>query len=235
LRRSNETTPAGPLAQIPVAVFSIVPVYKLPGRSQVRFTGELLAQIYMGHITNWRDQRLARLNPDAVPPDLPITILQRPEGAGSRYIFTEFLAKTSPQFGKWMRGVNHESPKIVTVARSIGVVDRLAITPGAIGFTEYGIAVQFGLQYGLVQNASGKYVAPSPQSIDAASAAMQELVLSDSRGPLLNAPGENSYPLTSFAWVYVKRPHSLGTEERPLRIPELAPGARAEPNSGTRP
>ena len=203
LTEKQRNNPSGPLAQIPVAVFSIVPIYKLPGRLQIRFTGELLGQIYMGHVTNWRDQRIVRLNPDAVLPDLPITLLQRPEGTGSRYVFTEFLAKTGPQFGKWMQTVNHELPREVTVARSIGVVDRLAITPGAIGFIEYGIAVQFGLQYGLVQNASGKFVAPSPQSIDAASAAMQELVLSDSRGPLLNAPGENSYPLTSFAWVYV--------------------------------
>jgi len=69
----------------------------------------------MGQITNWQDQRIARVNPGMVLPDLPITILQRPEGTGSRYVFTKFLAKTSPQFSKWIKGVNHESPREVTM------------------------------------------------------------------------------------------------------------------------
>jgi len=126
----------------------------------------------MGQITNWQDQRIARVNPGMVLPDLPITILQRPEGTGSRYVFTKFLAKTSPQFSKWIKGVNHESPREVTMTRSKGVADKLAATPGAIGFVEYNVAVQFELQYGLVQNSSGKYVTPFRQSVDAASAAM---------------------------------------------------------------
>lgn len=192
-----------PLAEIPVAVFSIVPVYRLSGRSQIRFTGELLAQIYMGHITNWRDPRIARLNPDAVLPDLPITVLQRPEGTGSRYVFTEFLVNTSPEFRNWNRRGDHELPGEVMAVRSKGVADKLASTAGAIGFVEYDVAIEFGLQYGLVENAAGKYVAPSRQSIDGAAAAMQEMVLSESPRPLINAPGEGSYPMTSFAWVYV--------------------------------
>lgn len=70
----SETQRSGavlPLVQVPVAVFSIVPIYKLPVRTQIRFSGDLLAQIYMGRVTNWRDQRIARLNPEAVLPDIP--------------------------------------------------------------------------------------------------------------------------------------------------------------------
>jgi phosphate transport system substrate-binding protein len=191
------------LAQIPIAVVSIVPVYNLSGRSELRFTGELLAQIYMGHISNWNDERIAKLNPGVVLPDLPITLVQRPEGTGSRYIFTEFLAKTSAEFRRWTKSTRHEAGSEVVEERSQGMADKVASTPGAMGFVDWRFAEQFGLPYGSVQNSSGKFVKASLPSISAASTAMQELAFTNSPGPLLNAPGENSYPLTSFAWAYL--------------------------------
>ncbi len=191
------------LAQIPIAVISIVPIYNLPGRSELRFTGELLAQMYMGHISNWNDERIAKLNPGALLPDLPITLVQRPKGTGSRYIFTEFLAKTSPEFRRWTNSTRHEAPTEVEEKLSQRMTDKVASTPGAIGFVDWSFAVQSGLPYGRVQNSSGKFVKASLANVSAASAAMQELVFTNFQGPLLDAPGENSYPLTSFVWAYL--------------------------------
>ncbi len=191
------------LAQIPIAVISIVPVYNLPGRSELRFTGELLAQMYMGHISNWNDERIAMLNPGALLPDLPITLVQRPGGTGSRYIFTEFLAKTSPEFRRWTDGPRHDVSSEVEEDLSQRMAGKVMSTPGAIGFVSWSFAVQSGLAYGRVQNSSGKFVKASLASISAAAAAMRELVFVNSTGPPLDAPGVNSYPLTSFVWAYL--------------------------------
>jgi phosphate transport system substrate-binding protein len=191
------------LAQIPIAVFSIVPVYNLPGRSELSFTGELLAQMYMGHISNWNDERIAKLNPGVLLPDLPITLVQRPAGTGSRYVFTEFLAKTSPEFCRWTKSTRHDVSSEVEEELSQRMADKVISTPGAIGFLSWSFAVQSGLPYGRVQNSSGKFVKASLASISAASTAMQELVFANSPGPLLDPAGENSYPLTSFAWAYL--------------------------------
>jgi phosphate transport system substrate-binding protein len=191
------------LEQIPIAVVSIALVYNLPGRPDLRLTGELLAQIYMGHIANWNDERIAKLNPGVLLPNLPITLLQRPEGTGSRYIFTNFMAKTSPEFRRWVQNARHEVPGEVVAERSPQMAEKVASTPGAIGFVEWSYVLQFQLQSVLVQNSSGKFVKASLASISAASTAMQELVFANSAGPLLDASGENSYPMTSFAWVFL--------------------------------
>jgi phosphate transport system substrate-binding protein len=157
----------------------------------------------MGHISNWNDERIAKLNPEVVFPNLPITLVQRPEETGSRYIFTNFIAKTSPEFRRWVKNTRHELPSEVVAERSPQMVEKVTSTPGAIGFVEWSYVLQFQLQSGLVQNSSGKFVKASVASISAASTAMQELVFTNSPGPLLDVSGENSYPLTSFAWVFL--------------------------------
>jgi phosphate transport system substrate-binding protein len=200
-KHRNNTNPL--LEQVPLAVVSIVPIYNLPGRDDIRFTGELLAQIYMGHISNWNDERIAKLNPGVVFPNLPITPVQRPEGTGSRYIFTNFMAKASPEFRRWVKNARHEMPGEVVAERSPRMVEKVTSTPGAIGFVEWGYVLQFRLQSARVQNSSGKFVKASIASISAASTAMQDLVFTNSPGPLLDAPGENSYALTSYAWVFL--------------------------------
>src|SRR6267378_4797999 len=94
-------TARGRLAQIPVAIGGVVVVYNVPHAGELRFSGELLAQIYMGDISNWNDRRIARLNPGALLPNLAIAVLQRPKDSGMRQIFTEFLFKTSLEYRSW--------------------------------------------------------------------------------------------------------------------------------------
>jgi phosphate transport system substrate-binding protein len=190
------------LAQIPIAVFTVVPVYNLPGTNEVRFTGELLAQLYMGHITNWNDKRIAKLNPGVKFPDLGITLVQRPVGTGTRYLFSEFLAKASIDFRNWTNNGRHGGPPEIVEELNQRMAARVASTPGALGFVTWNSAVQSGLTYGAVQNSSGRFVKAAPESISAAAAAMEKLVF-DPLGPLLDAPGRESYPLTGFVWIYV--------------------------------
>lgn len=191
------------LVRLPVAVFSVTPVYNLPGRPHLRFTGELLALIYMGRVANWHSQLVQQQNPGVTLPDLPITVLQRPGDTGSRYVFTEFLAKSSPEFRKWSKSRHAAVPGEIVIARSKGLAEKVAATPGAIGFVDFQMAVEGGLRCGEVRNAAGQFVDASMESINAASAAMQDLVFADAPGPPLNARGEKSYPLTGFSWVYL--------------------------------
>lgn len=203
LTARQKNSPGTRLAQLPIAVVSIVPVYNLPGQSSLRFTGEVLAQIYMGRISYWNDERITRLNPGVQLPNVAITLVQRPEGTGSRYLFTEFLTKTSPEFRRWMKNTHRVEPTTVVEVRSQGMANRVASTLGAFGFVDYSFALRSGLEYGQVQNSSGKFVKAAPASVRLASTAMQQLVFMNSSVPPLDAPGENSYPLTGFVWVYL--------------------------------
>ena len=203
LTDKQKSATKSPLAQIPIAVVTIVPVYNLPVQNELRFTGDLLAQIYMGHISKWNDERIARINPGISLPDLKITLVQRPDGTGSRFIFTQFLIKTCPEFRRWETAGRKGAPPEVMEERSRGVAGRVASTPGAIGFVDWSVAEKSGLSSGRIRNFSGKFVKASLSAVVAASEAMEETVFMSSPEPPLDAPGENSYPLTSFVWVYL--------------------------------
>ena len=191
------------LRQIPIALITIVPICNLPGHPDLRFTGELLAEMYMGHITNWNDERIAKLNPGTRLPNLPIILLQRPEETGSRYVFTEFLAKTSPDFRNWMRNGRPHRPSEVIETLSQHMAATVMSTRGTLGYVSLNIAVQLGLTYPQVQNAAKKFVKPSPPNISAAASAMEDQVFTRSETVPLDAPGKNSYPITSFVWAYL--------------------------------
>src|SRR5438094_3142645 len=89
--QTNSIRRIPPLVQIPVLLVAVVPVYNVPGGGELRFSGKILAQIYLGAIKNWNDPAISRLNPDVTLPDLPIEVFHRDEGRGTSYIFTDFL------------------------------------------------------------------------------------------------------------------------------------------------
>jgi phosphate transport system substrate-binding protein len=88
----------GNLTELPVVLIGIVPIYNLPGIQSLRLSGDVLAQVYLGHISNWNDPAIARLNPGTALPNMPIRVFYRPGGKGSNYVFTEFLSKVNAKF-----------------------------------------------------------------------------------------------------------------------------------------
>jgi phosphate transport system substrate-binding protein len=194
------------LISVPTILVGIVPVYNLPGSPQLNFSGDLLSEIYLGRVKSWQDSRIAKLNPGVVLPNLSVKIIHRSPGKGSNYIFTEFLSKTNAQFRaqvgtspspKWPIGANAE--------RSQDMMQMVASNPGAIGYVEIGFAKAGGVGYGRVQNAAGHFVIATATSITAACAALQHSLPKDFRLDMTNAPGADSYPLTSFSWIYLPR------------------------------
>jgi phosphate transport system substrate-binding protein len=193
------------ILELPVVLIGIVVIYELPDvKGELKLTGPVAANIFLGRIKLWSDPAIAKLNPDMNLPDLPIQVLHRNEGKGSNYILSDYLAKMSPEF---LAAAGHsESPKWPigeSFQRSQELIAKLRSTPGAIGYTELNLAVSSGVRMASIKNAAGQFIKPSAQSIASAASASGGKMSNDFRISLTNAPGKESYPISSFTWVYV--------------------------------
>jgi phosphate transport system substrate-binding protein len=183
---------------------AIVPIYKLTHVQELRFSGELLADIYLGSVKNWKDARIAKLNPGVELPDLPITVVHRSAGKGSNYIFTDFLSKTSEAWKSRIgKSASPTWPVGVETNRSEDMASKVSETPGAIGYVELNYAMRKDIGYGSVQNAAGRFIRATPASIAAACAANSKNIQTDFGVSLTNAEGKDSYPVVSFTRVYM--------------------------------
>lgn len=193
------------ILELPVVLIGIVVIYELPDvKGELKLTGPVAANIFLGKIKQWSDPAIAKLNPDMNLPDLPIQVLHRNEGKGSNYILSDYLAKMSPEF--LAAAGRSESPKWPigeSFQRSQELIAKLRSTPGAIGYTELNLAVSSGVRMASIKNAAGQFIKPSAQSIASAASASGAKMSNDFRISLTNAPGKESYPISSFTWVYV--------------------------------
>jgi phosphate transport system substrate-binding protein len=196
----------GGLIELPVVLIGIVPIYNLPDiHQELRLSGEVLAGIYLGEIKTWNAPQIAKLNPDLTLPSLPIQVINRPAGKGSNYVFTDFLSKVSSKFRNQI-GVT-PSPKWPVgepAERSSDMADKVKNNPGSIGYVEYQFAVKASVNQAAVLNPAGKFVRASNESISAACAAVEAPRWSSFSSSLTNAPGAESFPITSFTWIYLR-------------------------------
>jgi phosphate transport system substrate-binding protein len=206
----------GKLTEVPVALIGIVPVYNVTGvATGLHFSGDVLAEIFLGEIKNWNAAAIARLNPDVTLPNAPIHVVYRPSGKGSNYIFTDFLSKTSAKFRtrvgttaspKWPVGESAE--------RSSDMADKVRQHPGAIGYVELVYAVKSGLTQAAVLNPAGKFVRATSASITSACQQVEEPRWEKLTASLTNAPGEDSFPISSFTWAYLRSSSSEVSRSR---------------------
>src|SRR5258708_6273257 len=196
----------GKLTELPTALIAIVPIYNLPGvHEELRFNGELLAEIFLGRVKTWDAPSIARLNPNVKLPSLPIKVFYRPAGKGTNYVFTEFLSKTSPAFKTQIgRSASPAWPVGTPAERSSDMADKVSKEAGAIGYVEHQYAVQNQMTYGLVQNPAGKFVKATQASITAACQAVEAPQWDKFAASLTNVPGVDSFPITSFTWLYLR-------------------------------
>lgn len=193
----------GKVLHFPTVLGAVVPIYNLPGVSgELKFTGPLLADIFLGKVTKWNDQAIAKVNPGVTLPNTDITVVHRSDGSGTTYIFVDFMAKTSPEWKKrvgvagsvnWPVGVGAKGNEAVA-----GMVKQ---TPGALGYTEPAYATENKIAFGSVQNAAGKFIKASAASVTAAAAAAVKQMPADFRVSITNPPGDDVYPLSSFTWL----------------------------------
>jgi phosphate transport system substrate-binding protein len=196
----------GGLIELPAVLIGIVPIYNLPTVHQdIRLSGEVLAEIFLGNVKTWNAPQIVKLNPGVNLPNLPIQVVNRPAGKGSNYVFTDFLSKASSRF-RTRIGVS-PSPKWPVGAsadRSSDMADKVKNRPGSIGYVEYQYAVKNGLPQAAVLNPAGQFVKASKESIAAACSGMEAPRWNNFSSSLSNAPGIDSFPISSFSWVYLR-------------------------------
>lgn len=193
----------GRILHLPAAIGAVAPIYNLPGvTGEVKFTGAILADIFLGRITNWNDPVLAGINKDLKLPPVEITVVSRAESSGTSFIWCDFLSKMSPDW-KRLIGPNRAPvlPVGISARGSEGVSAQIKQTPGAIGYVELAYAVRNEVAMGAVQNAHGEFVRPSIASMTAAAAAAVGKMPRDFRVSITNAPGAGVYPISSFTWM----------------------------------
>ena len=202
---TNEQLAAAPgkVLHLPTVLGAVVPIYNVPGVSQeLKFSGPVLADIFLGKITKWNDAAIAGLNTGVTLPDADIVVARRSDGSGTTYIWVDYLSKVSPEFRKTV-GVNTSVkwPVGIAAAKNDGVAAVVKQTPGALGYVELIYAINTKQPYGLVQNPNGKFVKASIASVTAAAEAAAKQMPADYRVSITNAPGDAVYPIASFTWM----------------------------------
>jgi phosphate transport system substrate-binding protein len=197
------TAAPGKILHFPTVLGAVVPVYNIPNvKTELKFTGPLLADIFLGKITKWNDPAIVKLNAGVQLPATDITVAHRADGSGTTYIWVDYLSKVSAEW-KSKVGVNTSVkwPAGVGGRGNEGVSSLVAQTPGAIGYVELIYALQTKISYGSVQNMAGEFTKASVQSVTAAAAAAAKQMPADFRVSITNAPGAGVYPISSFTWI----------------------------------
>jgi phosphate transport system substrate-binding protein len=199
------------LIQFPTVLGGVVPAINVPGVpfGQLKLTGPVLAEIFLGRITRWNDPMLRVLNPTMDLPDLPITVVHRTKGSGTTWIFTNYLSKVSPA---WRRSLgNHKLidwPVGVAAIGNGGIIDKVNATSGAIGYCEYSYAVESHVNYAMMQNHDGVFVKPGRANFQAAADGV-DWSRKDADIVLTDKPGPTTWPIAgaTFILMYKQQAH----------------------------
>jgi phosphate transport system substrate-binding protein len=191
------------LIHIPTVLGAVVPIFNVPGVSDLKFSPEVLAGIYLKTIENWNDPRIAKDNPGVKLPDQKIIVVHRADGSGTTYIFTDYLSKISKDWANGPgKGTAVSWPTGVSGAQNAGVAGLVRQLPGAIGYVELIYALQNHINYGEVKNAAGNWEKATIDGVTEAAASIKQMP-ADYRVSITNAPGANAYPISSFTWLLI--------------------------------
>jgi phosphate transport system substrate-binding protein len=213
---TDEQLKDAPILHFPTVLGAVVPVYNLEGVSDLKFSGPVIADIYLGKIKKWNDPAIARLNAGVKLPTTDIAVVHRSDGSGTTYIWVDYLSKVSPEF-KSKVGVNTSVnwPVGVGGKGNEGVAGLVSQTPGAIGYVELIYALQTKTSFGAVQNPAGEFVKASPEAVTKAAAGAT--IPDDFRVSITNAPGAGAYPVSSFTWLLLY-PNSTDTARARIMV-----------------
>jgi phosphate transport system substrate-binding protein len=203
------------LVHIPTVLGAVVPIFNVPGVADVKFSPDVLADIFLGKINNWNDARIAKDNPGAKLPDQKIIVVHRAEGSGTSFIWTDYLSKISKE---WASGPGKGSalnwPVGVAGKGNEGVAGLVRQMPGAIGYVELIYALQNKINFGEVKNAAGNFVKASIEAVTDAAASVKQMP-ADYRISITNAPGANAYPISSFTYLLIP---TSGTDQAKRKV-----------------
>lgn len=205
--KAEELQQAG-LVQFPAIMGGVVPVAHLEGvePGQLRLTGDVLADIYLGTVDHWDDPRIKELNPNLDLPDKRITVIHRSDGSGTTFIFTNYLSKVS---GDWKKNIGAAKavswPAGVGGKGNQGVASYVERIDGSIGYVEYAYALQNNMGYTLLKNRAGHFVAPTQETFKAAAAGADWQHAQGFYMILTDQPGAKSWPITGASFILVHK------------------------------
>ena len=210
----------GPIIHIPTVLGAVVVTYNIPGLSApLNLTSSAIADIFSGRITKWSDTRISSLNPGVKLPSNDVLVVHRSDGSGTTFIFTDYLSKAVPAWNSSVgKGKEVKWPVGLGAKGNEGVAGQVKQTPGAIGYVELAYAKQNNLPFAAITNKAGKNVLASVQAVTAAaSGAAQTLPANtDYRISIVDAPGADSYPISSFTWMLVYQQQRDATKGKKL-------------------
>lgn len=201
-----EETKAAPQAviHIPMVLGAVVVSYNLKLDKPLKLTGPITADIFSGKITKWNDPAIVKLNPGLSLPDKAIVVATRSDGSGTTAVFTDYLAKVSPEWqGKAGKTVNWFKGSVGAKGNA-GVTGLIKQAEGAVGYVEMVYALENKLPYVWIQNKSGEFIEANLKSVSAAAASLQKDVeKNDFKYSITDAPGKGVYPISTFTWMLV--------------------------------
>jgi phosphate transport system substrate-binding protein len=189
----------------PTVLGADVPSYNIPGiTTDLNFTPEALAGIFLGKITKWNDPELAKANPKVKLPGSDIVVVHRSDGSGTTYCWTDYLSKISSEWqAKVGRNASVNWPVGLGGKGNEGVSGQIKQTANSIGYVELVYAIQNHLPYGNVKNSAGVFVKADLKSTTAAAAGAAKEMPDDFRVSITNPPGKDAYPIATFTWLLI--------------------------------
>ena len=216
------------LVQFPAIIGGVVAVVNIKGLKpgQLKVTGDVLAQIFMGYIVNWNDKQIAALNPGLKLPDANITVVHRADGSGTTAIFTDYLAKVNP---KWKETVGSGAAVKWPAASSIGgkgnegVAANVNRVKNSIGYVEYAYTKKNNMTYLQIKNQAGQFVAPDDDTFAAAAAGTDWSKVPGMGTFITNAPGAKSWPITGASFILMyKNPENKANAAEVIKFFDFA-------------
>ena len=196
------------LGQFPLVIGGIVPVMNVEGvrPGEIKFTGELLADIFLGKVKRWNDPEITKLNPDARLPAAAIAVVHRSDSSGTTFNWVNYLSKVSPEWrDKVGEGTAVAWPTGAGGKGNEGVAALVMQTRNSIGYVDYAHVLRNKLAYGLVQNKAGKFIKPDAASFRAAAAGADWAKAQDFHLVLTDSPGADAYPIAATAFVLIPK------------------------------
>jgi phosphate transport system substrate-binding protein len=195
----------GEIVHIPTVLGAVVITYNLQGVNQpLRFSPDVLADIFLGKIKKWNDPRIAADNPGVSLPATDITVVHRSDSSGTSAVFTDYLSKISSEWKEKVgAGVSPSWPVGLGGKGNEGVTGQVKQTPNTIGYVELVYAVQNKLPVAQIKNAGGNFITPSIDAVTAAASASAAIMPEDLRVSITNATGPQAYPISSYTYILV--------------------------------
>ena len=217
----KEMDEMNPVIHVPTCMGAVVLAYNLDGISELKLSGEVIADIFAGNIKMWNDERLAALNPDVTLPAEAIIPVFRSDGSGTTFVFTDYLTKASPMWASnFGAGKSVNFPSGQAAKGNPGVAGVIKQTKNSIGYvgSEYAFAQK--IPYARVQNLRGEYVLPSSATISAAASGE---IPADTRCSITNADAAGAYPISTFTWmiIYKEQNYSDRSKEQAMATLDL--------------